>query len=322
FCESRDCVHNSSLDMENFLEKCKYLLLIIYFILEAIVLKFIPKRFWSKSIAEEIVLVTGAGSGLGRLLALKLSSLVSQLVLWDIDENGLTETAKLVKDAGGRCKTYVVDVSDRSMVYKTSEQIREEVGVVTMLINNAGIVNGKKLLQLSDERIVKTFEVNTLAHFWICKAFLPDLVKLKRGHIVTISSVVGFFGASHMTDYSGSKFAATRFHESLMLELKDSGYDDIHFTLVCPFFMNTQMFQGAKTGLLNGLTADYVADQIIEAIKTNQDYLYLPKPFYPIHTLLTMMPTRSLYAMSRMMGSKSIMTDFIVSRSSIIFQNH
>ncbi|RWS17858.1 Short-chain dehydrogenase/reductase family 16C member 6-like protein [Dinothrombium tinctorium] len=297
--------------MQDSLTKIKFIILLFYYWGQAIFTHFIPRRLRFKKIDEEIVLITGAGSGLGRILATKLSKSVSHLILWDLNEIGLNETAKLVREEGGSCSTYVVDVSNRHMVYETADRMSKEVGAVSMVINNAGIVNGKELLQLPNDKIVKTFEVNVLAHYWICKAFIPNMMKKNKGHIVTISSVVGFFGASNLSDYAGSKYAATRFHECLQLELLDAGYDGINFTLVCPYFMNTKMFEGAKALILSNQKVEYVADEIIAAIRTNQTHLYLPKPFYIIHTIKSLLPTRSLYALNTAMGGRKAMSDFV-----------
>ena len=89
------------------------------------------------------------------------------------------------------------------------------VGDVTMVINNAGVVSGRPLIQCSDESIQRTFDVNVLAHFWIIKAFLPAMIEKNSGHIVNIASAAGLVGAAGLVDYCSSKFAAVGLHESL-----------------------------------------------------------------------------------------------------------
>lgn len=115
-----------------------------------------------------------------------------------------------------------MDVSDREAVYRMAAKVREDFGPVDILINNAGIVCCKTIMELPDKVIENTFAVNILAHFWTIKAFLPDMVRQKRGHVVTISSVTGMVGIYGCTDYAATKFACIGMHESLLCELKES----------------------------------------------------------------------------------------------------
>lgn len=121
---------------------------------------------------------------------------------------------------GLSAKGYAVDVSDREAVYRTAAKVRQDVGPVDILINNAGIVCCKTMLELPDKAIENTFAVNILAHYWTIKSFLPDMIRQKRGHIVTIASVTGLIGVYGCTDYSATKFACIGLHESLNCELK------------------------------------------------------------------------------------------------------
>lgn len=77
--------------------------------------------------------------------------------------------------------------------------------------------------------------VNAMAHFWTCKAFVPDMMKRNHGHIVSIASLAGCVGVNKLTDYCASKFTAVGFEESLRLELFALGYDNVHSTCVCPW---------------------------------------------------------------------------------------
>lgn len=133
----------------------------------------------------------------------------------------------------------MVDISDRRNVYKNADLVKNEIGTVDVLINNAGIVTGNTFLDCPDHMIEKTFQVNMLSHYWVqcsflclcfviyldcfpqtTKAFLPDMLKKGKGHIVTMSSLTGMLGTYKCTDYSASKFATMGFHESLLTELK------------------------------------------------------------------------------------------------------
>ncbi len=95
--------------------------------------------------------------------------------------------------------------------------------------------------------IEKTFQVNTMAHLWLGKAFLPSMIEKNHGHVVTIASMAGKFGMAGLCDYCASKFAAVGFDESLRNELVHMGKDNVHTTVVCPYFINTGMFDGVQT---------------------------------------------------------------------------
>lgn len=135
-----------------------------------------------------------------------------------------------------------------------------------MLINNAGVVSGRAFLDTPDHLIERSFNVNILAHFWVStsivmgfcilnlishynypqttKAFLPAMLRLNHGHIVTIASLAGHVGISKLVDYCSSKFAAVGFDEALRLELEHLGAEGVLTTCICPFFIQaTGMFE-------------------------------------------------------------------------------
>ncbi|CAG2177023.1 unnamed protein product [Oppiella nova] len=172
--------------MNQLLQVVVDVLLLLYYWGEGIVMFFVPKRLRFKSVADDIVLITGGGSGLGRLLAQRFARLGAQVVVWDLNQSALDETCQLIREelttgAGAHDKppkrvfSYVCDVSDRAMVYETADRVRRDVGKVSILVNNAGIVSGKRFLETPDEKIVKTFEVNAISHFWVNIVFLLNM---------------------------------------------------------------------------------------------------------------------------------------------------
>jgi all-trans-retinol dehydrogenase (NAD+) len=271
------------------------ILLLLYYWLEGIVLFFIPKRLRFKDVSEDIVFISGGGSGLGRLLAIRFGKLGAKVIVWDLNQSGLEETCRLVKEVKGKAFSYICDVSDRYAVYEMANKVRQEVGKVTILINNAGIVSGKRFLETPDDKIIKTFEVNAISHFWTTKAFLPDMMATNKGHIVSIASVAGLSGSVRLSDYCASKFAAVGFEESLRLELQCDGYNGIHSTVVCPFFINTGMFAGVKSSIIPIMEPEFVADEIMAAVLTNQEVLIIPKMFYTLITLKTLLSRKASF---------------------------
>ncbi|XP_037082652.1 epidermal retinol dehydrogenase 2-like isoform X2 [Pollicipes pollicipes] len=267
--------------------------------LESVVLFFVPAHYRMKSVAGDVTLITGGGSGIGRLLALRLAKRGARIVTWDVNVEGNDETVRLIRAAGGEAHAYTCDLSKREEVYKTAERVKREVGKVSILVNNAGMVIGNRLLEIPDKLIEKTFEVNTLAHFWTCKAFLPDMIASKKGHVVNIASLAGMQGMSRLTDYCASKFAAVGFHESLTVELKVGGHDDVHTTVICPFFINTGMFDGAKSTVIPFLEPEYVADQIETAILLNKEHVIIPGYLTPLFFFKLLLPSNAYWWLGR-----------------------
>jgi len=141
--------------------------------------------------SEQVVVITGGASGVGELLANTLAVKSVSVVVLDV---------KPIQTQNYNIAYYKCDVSKWEEVEAVSKKVIEEIGQPTIIINNAGVVQGKLILDLSPEDIQQTFGVNTLAHFWILKAFLPGMIAKKRGHIVTMSSVMGVHGVAQMTD--------------------------------------------------------------------------------------------------------------------------
>lgn len=285
--------------------------LAMYNWLESIVFFFYPKHLRYNDINKDTVLITGAGNGIGKLLALKMCKLVDTVVLWDVDQPRLKETASEVKKLGGKVKAFTCDLCSKDSVYKTAEQVKREVGEITMIINNAGIVAGKPFLELTDEAIQRTFDVNVMAHFWIIKSFLPDMMKRNSGHIVTMASVSSFIGASHLVDYSASKAAAFMLMEALYLELQTAGLTGIKFTGICPYLINTGMFHGARDKVISMLEPDYVSDKIIEAIRCNSYLLVMPRLFYFLIALKSLLPIKTGFNLYQMFGGTEMMKNFL-----------
>lgn len=268
-----------------------FLGLAIVYIVEALVQLFVPVSYKSKSVSGDIVLITGGGGGLGRLLAERFSKLGSTIVVWDINQEAIDGTVEQVKSLGGNAYGYVCDITNRECVYKIARQVEKEVGNVSILINNAGVVSGKPLLDTPDHLIQRTFDVNIVSHFWTTKAFLPEMINSKKGHIVTVASMAGLVGMTKLVDYCASKYAAVGFDESLRLELETYGHHNVHTTAICPYFIrSTGMFDGVATRLVPILEAPYVADRIVQAVLTNEKQVHLPGFFKPLLIIKGMMP--------------------------------
>jgi len=273
----------------------------------------VPVKFqYQKDVSKDTVLITGAGSGIGRLMSQRFAKLGCQMVLWDINESGNQETASLLK--GVKVSTYTVDLSDREAIYKTAEKVKADGYKVDILVNNAGIVTGRAFLECPDALIQKTMDVNTSAHFWTCKAFLPGMMERNHGHVVSIASSAGLFGVAALADYCSSKFGAVGFNECIRGEMNKLGKNGVHTTVVCPYFINTGMFEGCKSrfpAILPLLNPSTVADKIVEAVRTNQHMLITPKVLYHIYMLRGILPIAVADKMEKFFGVGESMNEFV-----------
>lgn len=276
------------------------------------------KLLREKSLKGDVALITGGAGGIGRLMALNLAKEGCTVVIWDMDEAGAMRVVKEIEAMGGKAAGYKVNVADRHHVYACAREVLERFGSVDILINNAGIVSGKKLFEADDARAELTIAVNTTALLWTTKAFLPRMMERKKGHCVVIASNAGRVGVNGMTDYSASKYGAVGFTESLRNELRHT-CPQIKTTMVCPGYIATGMFKGAQmrstfppldpvvNAIMPVLEPEYVADKVVTAIKRNQTILVMPKFAYSIWLFRAFLPTEALdWAMDLLGVSKSM----------------
>lgn len=248
-----------------------------------------------KSIDGQIVLITGAGHGLGKELAFHLSRLQAILVLWDINKEQVEKTGREIRALGGRAHAYQVDVSDYTRVLTAAEKVREEVGDVDILINNAGTCKVQPFTEVSAGEIRRSISVNLMSHFWTIKAFLPQMLHQGKGHIVAISSNLGIIGKSHFTEYSAAKFGVNGLMQALEAELHEMKKRGIRMTTICPAAIDTGLVKSIETRfprifpLLNTGTA---ARLIVDSILRNDHLLIIPNGYRYLYAFLANCPRK------------------------------
>ncbi|KAH7380870.1 hypothetical protein BKA64DRAFT_223004 [Cadophora sp. MPI-SDFR-AT-0126] len=201
--------------------------------------------------SQEVVLITGGSSGIGELMAHNFAKRGVKVVVMDL------RPPKKLFPSG--IHFYQCDVTSSAEIKSTASEIRKVHGDPTVLINNAGIGTGHSILDESEERIRLTFEVNTMAHFWMTREFLPAMIKNNHGHVVTIASMASYLVHAQNVDYSCSKASALAFHEGLASELR-SRYKapNVRTTVVNPAWV--------RTPLIEKLTSDpKFSDPVLEA---------------------------------------------------------
>jgi all-trans-retinol dehydrogenase (NAD+) len=230
-----------------------------------------------KSFEHATVLLTGAATGIGRLMALMMSEERPVLALVDINKKMLEATAAECSAKGATVRTYVYDISKKKDLEDLAKKAVKDLGRVDILINNAGIVKGKFVHEYDFDDIRKTMEVNFIGSAYLTRLLLPDMMKRNAGHIVNVASAMGLTGVPRMGEYVASKHAIVGFTDTLRMELKKYGYRGIRTLCVCPSGIDTGMFPGYRAPIMSPvLKPEDVARKTLKSIKKGSTYLKLP----------------------------------------------
>jgi butyryl-CoA dehydrogenase len=198
-----------------------------------------------KQFAGRVAAVTGAGSGIGRALALELSRRGTHLALSDIDELGLTETVVECEGSGVKVTSQRVDVADRDAVHAWADQVVADHSGVNFVFNNAGVALGATIESMSYEDFEWLMDINFWGVVHGTKAFLPHLKATGEGHIVNVSSVFGLVSVPSQAAYNASKFGVRGFTDALRLEL-DIENCGVSCTTVHPGGVRTNIARNAR----------------------------------------------------------------------------
>lgn len=203
-----------------------------------------------QSFADKEVLITGAGSGIGRETALAFAQAGARLWLSDINDSGNEETARQVRQAGSVAHTLHCNVADADQVANMAEQIHAQIPALDILMNNAGVGSGGRFLDTRLETWRKVMDINLMGVVHGCHYFLPAMVERNQGgHVINMASAAAFMAAPEMPIYAASKFAVRGFSESLRGDMARHG---IGVTTVCPGIINTPIVsQSIMEGSLN-----------------------------------------------------------------------
>ena len=187
----------------------------------------------------QTALITGAGRGIGKTIALKLAESGADIVLADMSPE-VAKVRVVVESLGRKCLTFEADVTDLEVIETMVKKIIEELGSIHILINNAGITQDNLFMRMKPEQWSKVIDVNLNGVFNVTKAVIRPMVKQRTGKIINISSVVGFSGNPGQVNYSSTKSALVGFTKSLAREVGARG---VTVNAVAPGFIDTAMTQ-------------------------------------------------------------------------------
>ncbi|KAJ5730309.1 uncharacterized protein N7483_004817 [Penicillium malachiteum] len=218
---------------------------------------------WNK----EIIVLTGGSNGIGRIVAQQLGDRGIKVAILDITPPSPAELPKTVR-------FYECDITSPEAITEVATQIRTSLGRPTILINNAGILPAKTILEISPQLTRRLFEINNMSHYWLTQEFLPDMVKNNHGMVVTVASQAGYTVAANMVTYCATKAATIAFHEGLSTELVTRlNAPKVRTVLVTQSFTRTTLIDGLtpEDGFIAPLLyPETVAENLVKQVLTGQ----------------------------------------------------
>lgn len=226
---------------------------------------------------NKTVLITGGASGIGKIMLRLMLEREAKVIIWDISQENIDQTISEFPNIQNLF-FYKVDVSNVNEIQETAKKVKQDIGVVDVLINNAGIIVGKFFNEHSVADIAKTMEINALAPMYITHEFLEGMLRQNSGHICNIASSGGLISNPKMSVYASSKWALIGWSDSLRLEMQQMG-KAIHVTTIMPYYIHTGMFEGVKSKIPI-LKPEAAAHTIVKAIERKKKMVTLPGYIY------------------------------------------
>jgi short-subunit dehydrogenase len=244
------------------------------------------------AIRGRTVLVTGAASGLGKLLGdLMLREGAALLLAWDVNGPALDAAVAGWNAAGFRAEGTRIDVTDTGAVVAAVADLRSRHGSVDILVNNAGIVFGKLFSEHTHAEIDRTMGVNTTALMHLTRELLPGMLEKRMGHIVNVSSAAGMLSNPRMSVYCASKWAVIGWSDSLRIELEEAR-SGVRVTTVTPFYIDTGMFDGVRSRFIPVLRPMPAAKAILRGIRKDRVFVRMPLIIHALTAVRGLLPTR------------------------------
>ncbi|MEW9670994.1 3-oxoacyl-ACP reductase FabG [Ammoniphilus sp. 3BR4] len=221
---------------------------------------------------EQVAIVTGGGSGLGREASLLFAQEGAAIAVWDINAEQGEETVKLIQARGGSAQFYQVDVGDEKKVRETVEQVQHQHSKIDILINNAGITRDAMIHKMAPEQWEQVIRINLTGVFNCTHAVVPYMREKGYGRIISTSSVVGIYGNMGQTNYAAAKAGVIAMTKTWAKELGPKG---INVNAVAPGFIKTPMTDAVPEKILRMMEDKVPLKRLGEAKDIANAYLFL-----------------------------------------------
>jgi len=221
-----------------------------------------------RSLKGRVAVVTGAGSGMGRAIAVRLAEDGAAVAIWDVNGTGAAETAKAIADAGGTSLAITADCADRAAIEAAATETRSKLGRITILVNNAGVAPFVKFLDVDDDDLDRVLHINLRGPFILTREIVPDMIAAGWGRIINITSSSTQTGSPMQTHYVASKGGLLGLTKALAQEL--GGYG-ITANMIPPGSIDTPMLRGAAIMQDPNAISNYGAALPVKRIGTVED---------------------------------------------------
>ncbi|CAD6994375.1 short-chain dehydrogenase/reductase family 16C member 6 isoform X1 [Ceratitis capitata] len=269
-----------------------------------------------KNITGEVAVITGSAGGLGKCIAKELAAKGCNVAICDINYELAVSTAQEIADKYGvKAKAYKVDVTKYQEIVELNEKLTKDIGAATILVNNAGLLLHSDQLNPSLEEIDLMVKVNYTSHFWTNRVFMENMKKVRKGHIMAISSIAGLVTLPQSEPYCSTKTAVRTLMRVLRADLKLQEINYIGLTTVFPSFLQTHGLvkqlatESGYADLYPLMAGEEVAKRAVNGMLRDEVEIAIPGFFALSYRLLTLLPAKAqdwvTYApISRMNGVK------------------
>lgn len=198
----------------------------------------------------KVSIITGSGRGIGRATALKFAAEGARTVVCDLDKNSVDAVVAEIKALGGEATGYVVDVTERGSIDAMVAAVKASYARIDTLVNNAGVVQDARMVNMTDEQFDKVIDVNLKGTYNCAKSVLDTMLSQQSGVILNASSIVGIYGNFGQTNYAASKFGVIGMAKTWAREFGRKG---IRANAVCPGFVETDIIKGIPDNVLQSM---------------------------------------------------------------------
>lgn len=200
---------------------------------------------------DKVSIITGSARGIGRATALKFAAEGAHVIVCDLDQASVDAVVKSVTQQGGKASGFAVDVTDRNSIDVMVSAVMARCGRIDTLVNNAGIVQDARMINMTDDQFDKVIDVNLKGTYNCAKAVIDTMLMQQSGVILNASSIVGIYGNFGQTNYAASKFAVIGMAKTWAREF---GRNGIRANAVCPGMIETDIIKGIPDKVLQTIT--------------------------------------------------------------------